>query len=109
PIAVHDGRAAGAVVVAVLVLVVGVVLVLPEQLAGLSIQGVEPGLVRKAVKLKQPPTADSGRVVADAKRARPDELETRLFGREGPPLGADPFFGGFAVAGGAEERRPIDP
>src|SRR3954470_23739172 len=51
PVAIDDGGAAGAVVVAVLVLVIGIVLVPPQFLAGLSIQGVEPGLVLETVEL----------------------------------------------------------
>ena len=101
---VHDraGPRAGAVTVEVVV--IGFVLELPDQLAGLGIATGQPVVVPKAVEVEQPPPADHGRGVSEAHLGFPDHPEAVL-----GPFGEYAGLGGFVVGGRAEEPMPVNP
>ena len=98
----EDGGAAGAVIVAERVAVIGRVGVFPEGLAGLSVASLDDFLIGDAMMEDEDFSADAGGAEAFADRAFPEE--GRAFGGEG---GEEAAFGGDLVVGGAHELGPI--
>src|SRR2546421_236058 len=75
---INNGTAARAVVVAVLVAVVGRVLELPDEVAGVRLQTGEASFVVGAIEDEQPAFADRGWAVTAAHLLVPDDLEPLL-------------------------------
>lgn len=98
----EDGGAAGAVIVAERVAVIGRVGVFPEGLAGLSVASLDDFLIGEAMMEDEDFSADAGGAEAFTDRAFPEE--GRAFGGEG---GEEAAFGGDLVVGGAHELGPI--
>ncbi len=74
-VAVDDGRAARAVVVAKVIFVVGGDFKRPEMLAGFALETAQTGPVAVPVKLKQPALADAGHAVTRAEALVPHHAE----------------------------------
>ena len=101
---VDNGAAAGAAVVAVEILVVGLVLELPDRCARLGLQAFQAIPIAVAGELEQPPPADRGHRVARTERVLPEHLRpAEAFGGEESRLVAR------AVTGGSEKPGPVAP